>query len=189
MKKSFYITIGIIIAVIIFLIGSYVATYNSLISLKEKVDKEYSNISIQLERRADLIPNLIKTVKGYTKHEENIITEITEARKALTNANSIKEMSKADAKLTTALNSLNLIVENYPELKSNENFINLQDELAGTENRISVARKNYNDTAEQYNSKIKKIPANIIANIANMKQVDYFTITKEKAEVPEIDFE
>lgn len=189
MKKSFLITIGVIIAVIVLLIGTYITTYNSLISLKEQVDKEYSNISIQLERRADLIPNLVKTVKGYTKQEEKIIAEITEARKAITSANNIKEMSQADAKLTTALNSLNVIVENYPELKSNENFINLQDELAGTENRISVARKNYNDAAEQYNSKIKKIPANIIASISNMEQVDYFTVNKEKTAVPEIDFE
>ena len=189
MKKSILITIGIILVVILLLIGNYIKTYNSIISLKENVDKEYSNISIQLERRADLVPNLAKTVKGYTSHEEKIITEITEARKAINNAKNIKEMGEANAKLTSALNSLNVIVENYPELKSNENFINLQDELAGTENRISVARKNYNDAAEQYNSKIKKIPSNIVASISNMEQVDYFTTTDEKTAVPEVDFE
>lgn len=185
MKK----TIIIVIAVIAIIGGSFIATYNSLITKKESVEKEYSNINVQIERRADLIPNLVKTVKGYTNHEEKIIEEITAARKEISNANNIKEMSKANEKLTSALSQLNLIIENYPELKSNENFINLQDELAGTENRISVARKNYNEAAKNYNSSLKRIPANIIANISGLDAVDYFNVSENKTEVPEIDFQ
>lgn len=187
MKRNSSIFLIIIIILLAFIFWG-ISSYNSLITLEEKVATEYSNISVQLERRADLIPNLVKTVKGYTNHEDKIIKEITDARKEITNASNIKELNKANNNLSNALSSLNLIVENYPELKSNKNFINLQDELAGTENRIAIARKDYNDAVKTYNTKIKKIPINFIASITKKEKKEYFEIPKEKISVPEIDF-
>lgn len=182
---SIFAIIGIIVVIIAF---SFVGSYNSITVAEEKIESEYSNINIQLERRADLIPNLVKVVKGYTNQEEKIIKEITDARKEISNASNIKELSEANNNLESALSSLNLIVENYPDLKSSENFINLQDELAGTENRISVARRDYNQAVKEYNTLIKKIPTNIIASIAGKEKANYFEIPKEKTNVPDIEF-
>ena len=184
--------IGLIIigAIIVVLAGFYITTYNTIIKLEEEVDTEYSNISVQLERRADLIPNLVNTVKGYMAHEEKIINDITTARENLINANGIVEKSKANNELTTALNNLNVIVENYPDLKANENFITLQDELAGTENRISTARRDYNDAVKAYNTKIKTIPASFIASMMGKEKKDYFEVSdKSKENVPEVNFD
>lgn len=179
----------VVVVIIIVIIGGWIiSSYNSITTAFEKVESEYSNVSVQLERRADLIPNLVKTVKGYTNQEEKIIKEITEARKEISSANNIKELSKANDNLTNAINSLNVIVENYPDLKSSENFINLQDELAGTENRISVARRDYNNAVKEYNTMIKKIPTNIIASISGKEKVDYFEISSEKEQVPDVEF-
>ncbi len=188
MKKTGLIIVGIIILIIFIIISSFIGSYNSIIIAEEKVESEYSNISVQLERRADLIPNLVKTVKGYTNQEEKIIKEITEARKEISNAGNIKELSEANSNLSTALNSLNIIVENYPELKSNQNFINLQDELAGTENRISVARRDYNAAVKEYNTLIKKIPTSIIASMTGKEKASYFEVVEEKTSVPDIEF-
>ena len=192
MKEKGSALIGVIIAIVailLILIIAYVGTYNSIVSLEEKVDKQYSSIKVQLQRRADFIPNLVDTVKGYMKHEESVINEITEARKEMTSAKDIKEMSKANDKLTAALNSLNVIVENYPDLKANTTFIRLQDELAGTENRIATARRDYNEAVNAYNTKIKKMPASIIASMMGRQPKDYFDVTdSSKEEVPEVDF-
>ena len=192
MKEKGSALIGVIIAIVailLILIIAYVGTYNSIVSLEEKVDKQYSSIKVQLQRRADFIPNLVDTVKGYMKHEESVINEITEARKEMTSAKDIKEMSKANDKLTAALNSLNVIVENYPDLKANTTFIGLQDELAGTENRIATARRDYNEAVNAYNTKIKKMPASIIASMMGRQPKDYFDVTdSSKEEVPEVDF-
>lgn len=189
MSSSKYIIIGIV-AVIVILAISYFATYNSIITMEEEVENQYSNISVQIQRRADLIPNLINTVKGYMEHEEDIIKSISDARAKLTSASSVKEMSDADNELTSALNSLNVVVENYPDLKANENFKSLQDELAGTENRISVARRDYNEAVKKYNTKIKKFPASIVASMMGKEQKDYFEATdKAKEAVPEVSFE
>ena len=182
---SIIIIIGIIIAVIFF---SFVGSYNSITVAEEKVESEYSNVSVQLERRADLIPNLVKVVKGYTNQEEKIIKEITDARKEISNASNIKELSEASENLDSALSSLNIIIENYPDLKSSQNFINLQDELAGTENRISVARRDYNQAVKEYNTLIKKIPTNIIAGMTGKEKATYFEIPKAKTDVPDIEF-
>ena len=187
MKKGL-ITLLVVIGIVVLgvlLVGS---SYNSIIELEQNVEKEYSNVSVMLERRADLIPNLVSTVKGYAKHEETIINSITEARSNLMNANTIVEKSKANAELTTALNALMLVVENYPDLKANENFIQLSDELSGTENRIAVARKNYNDAVEVYNSKIKKFPTNILANMFGFEKADYFDADPAKLDVPKVEF-
>ena len=189
MKNTKLIIVGVVVAIIALLGGVYVTSYNSIISLEEKVNTEYSNIESQLQRRADLIPNLINTVKGYMSHEEKIIKDITDARERISSASNISELSEADQQLSTALTNLNVIVENYPDLKANENFLNLQDELAGTENRVATARKDYNDAVKAYNTKIQTIPSNIIANMMGKQQREYFEVSDEsKKDVPVVDF-
>lgn len=189
MKNTKLIIVGVVVAIIALLGGVYVTSYNSIISLEEKVNTEYSNIESQLQRRADLIPNLINTVKGYMSHEEKIIKDITDARERISSASNISELSEADQQLSAALTNLNVIVENYPDLKANENFLNLQDELAGTENRVATARKDYNDAVKAYNTKIQTIPSNIIANMMGKQQREYFEVSDEsKKDVPVVDF-
>lgn len=187
MKKS-YIVIGIIIAIILAMTLFFVGSYNGLVTLEESVDNKYADIDVQLERRADLIPNLVNTVKGYMKHEEDVIKQVTTARENLINAKGVEEKATANNELSNALNNLMVIVENYPDLKASTNFINLQDELAGTENRISTARRDYNNAVKEYNAKIKKIPTNIIASISGFEKKVYFEADKTKKEVPSVDF-
>ena len=189
MKKTGLIVLGVIVLLAVLLGGFYIKTQNNIVRLEENVDTQFSNIKVQLERRADLIPNLVNTVKGYVKHEEQVINDITDAREKMVNAGSIKEMSEANQKLTTALNNLNVIIENYPDLKANQNFIALQDELAGTENRIGTARRDYNEAVKEYNTAIKMFPASIIAGMMNKTAKDYFEVSDEsKTEVPNVDF-
>ena len=187
MKSGLKVLIGVGVVLII-LIALVVGKYNNIVSLSENVDKQYSNIDTQLERRADLIPNLVNTVKGYMAHEEKIINDITTARENILKANNAKDLSKANAELDSALNALMVVVENYPDLKASANFIALQDELAGTENRIAVARKDYNDAVKDYNSTIKKFPTNIIASMFNYKSKDYFEVSENKKNAPEVEF-
>ena len=184
MKKGLIILIGVILFVGIML-GSF---YNSLVNLGENVEAKAADIDVQLQRRADLIPNLINTVKGYMEHENDVIDKITLARENLVNANSTADKANANAELTSALNNLFVIVENYPDLKSSSNFIELQDELAGTENRIAIARKEYNEVVADYNKKIKSFPTNIIAGMFNFDSKDYFTAKEGADEVPQVNF-
>ena len=188
MKKSLGIILGIIVLVVLWAVFLVVGKYNSLVTLKENVDKTYANIDTQLERRADLIPNLVNTVKGYVSHEEKVIEDITTARANLLKANNAKELSEANSKLDSALNALMVVVENYPDLKANTNFISLQDELAGTENRVAVARRDYNNAVNSYNSAIKKFPTNIIAGMFNFDEKAYFEVSENKKDVPEVEF-
>lgn len=186
MKKS-YIGFAIVIVVIV-LIGSFISSRNNMVKLSEEVDSKYANIDVQLKRRTDLIPNLINTVKGYMAHEEKIINSITEARSNLVNAKTLTDKAKANDKLTESLNSLNVIVENYPDLKSNTNFIQLQDELAGTENRISNARREYNETVKSYNQTISVFPGSIVANIFKFEKKQYFEVSETDKGVPNVEF-
>lgn len=188
-KYTGIIVIGVIVVIIAAILGWGSSSYNKFIELEENVKTKESSVDVALERRADLIPNLVNTVKGYTSHEESIIEQITSARENLLKAEDIEEKSEANEELTNALNALMVIVENYPDLKANTNFINLQDELAGTENRIAVARQDYNDAAKEYNTAIKKFPGNFIANMFDFDDVDYFEVSKEKTEVPDVNFE
>ncbi len=182
--------VGIIIVVVVALIAIFlVGNYNSLISKEETVDNKLSDIKVQLKRRTDLIPNLVETVKGYTTHEQGVIDSITQARENLVNANSASDLAEADQKLTSALNNLFIVVENYPDLKANENFINLQDELAGTENRIATSRRDYNDAVNSYNSSIRRFPSNILAGMFGFDKKDYFETSEDSLEVPDISFE
>ena len=180
------IIVGVIVLVLAFVFGG---TYNSLVNKKEEVDSALANIDVQLERRADLIPNLVNSVKGYMGHEQNIIDSVTKARENLVNATGVDEKAEANQELTNALNNLFVIVENYPELKSNTNFINLQDELAGTENRIGTARKDYNDVVKDYNKAIKTFPKNLIAGILGFDKADYFEASEGSSKVPNVSFE
>lgn len=188
MKKGLIITLAVI-AVVLLLGGMYcISTYNGLIKLNEEVDAKYSDISVQLERRADLIPNLVNTVKGYAKHEKDIFENVSKARSELMNAKDINGKAAANAKLDKAVVNLLAIAENYPDLKANKNFIQLQDELAGTENRITQARKAYNDSVKDFNKNIKSFPKNLIAKSANLETREYFEVAPEKEAVPEVDF-
>lgn len=187
MKKS---TIGIIVVIgIIILLGIIlISAYNSIISTSEEVDNKFATIDTYLQRRADLIPNLVNTVKGYTQQEKDIVEDVTTARENMVGATSISEKAKANDELTTALNNLMVIVENYPDLKSSQNFIQLSDELAGTENRIATARRDYNESVKAYNLKIKRFPTSIIANMFGYEAKEYFQASEGSQEVPNVQF-
>lgn len=178
----------VIVAVIIVTALALGGSYNSIVTLEENVNSEFSNVSVMLERRADLIPNLVSTVKGYASHEQAAIDSVTKARENLLQAKTIEEKGEANNELTSALNALMVIVENYPDLKANQNFIQLSDELAGTENRIATARRDYNDAVKAYNSKVKKFPTNLIAGMFGFSEKDYFEVEPSKTEVPKVEF-
>ena len=182
------IVIIVLIAVIAVIVFPAVNTYNSLVELSEKVETSLSQIDNQLQRRNDLIPNLVETVKGYAAHEEEIFTSIADARSRLIGAGSVEEKAEADEQLTSALGRLLAIAENYPELKANQNFIQLSDELAGTENRIATARRDYNNSAREYNTRIRKFPAVIFANIFGFERYDYFEADESAKQAPEVNF-
>lgn len=187
MKKS---TIAIIVVVVILvaIIAGLVSSYNGVVSLSEEVDNKFATIDTMLQRRADLIPNLVNTVKGYTNQEQAVIDSVTDARAKLAGANSVEEKANADQELTSALNNLLVVVENYPDLKSSQNYINLSDELAGTENRIATARKDYNDAVREYNTKIKRFPTNIVSGMFGYGEKEYFQASEGSEEVPTVDF-
>ena len=185
MKKTGLIIIVVLVLLVLMGIGSY----NGLVSKEEEVDNKFADISVQLERRADLIPNLVSTVKGYASHEESVIDSVTTARERLVNANTIEDKAEANQELTKALNNLFVIVENYPDLKANTNFIQLQDELAGTENRIAVARRDYNGAVKSYNKDIKSFPKSILAGMFGFDKKDYFEAKESSSEVPNVSFE
>lgn len=187
MKKGSTVLLAII-AVIIVISLALGGIYNSIVALEENVNSEFSNVSVMLERRADLIPNLVSTVKGYASHEQAAIDSVTKARENLLQAKTIEEKGEANNELTSALNALMVIVENYPDLKANQNFIQLSDELAGTENRIATARRDYNDAVKTYNSKVKKFPTNLIAGMFGFSEKDYFEVEPSKTEVPKVEF-
>ena len=184
-KTTIIVAVVAVIAVIALMV---ISGYNSLVSKEESVDTAYSNVSVMLERRADLIPNLVNTVKGYMEHETEVIENITTARENLLGAKNIDEQMEANDQLTASLDALMVVVENYPDLKASENFIQLSDELAGTENRISTARKDYNDEVKSYNTAIKKFPTNILASMFGFEQKEYFEDKESATEVPEVEF-
>lgn len=184
MKKTTMIILIICAIILVMLISSY----NGIVSKAEEVENKFATVDTQLQRRIDLIPNLVNTVKGYTQHEQETIKLVTDARENLVNANTVEEKSQANNELTNALNSFMLVVENYPDLKSSQNFIQLSDELAGTENRIATARRDYNEAVKDYNLKIKKFPTVIIANMFGYEEKGYFQASEESQEVPNVQF-
>src|SRR5712691_6945045 len=180
----------IILALIAFAaFGQYVGVRNTLVTKNEAVKAAWSQVDIVLQRRADLIPNLVATVKGYAQQEQTVFGDIARARSALLSAGTPSEKITANQQLDGAIGRLLAIAENYPQLKSNENFLRLQDELAGTENRIAVERKRYNDTLQDYNTYIKQFPHNIFAAWAGFKPNEaYFTATEGSRQVPKVNF-
>lgn len=174
--------VGLIISVIVVLIILFViSTYNSLVRARQKVKNAWSQIDVHLQRRFDLIPNLINTVKGYMKHEEETFTKITELRTSWANSKTVGEKAELDNQLSGTLKTIMAVSENYPELKANTNFSELQAELQNTENKLSFARQFYNDTVTMYNMKISVIPANIVASIFGFKPEEVFKTESEEA--------
>jgi LemA protein len=186
-KGVIVIIVLVVIALIAF--GQYVGVRNTLVTKNEAVKAAWSQVDIVLQRRADLIPNLVETVKGYAQQEQTVFGDIAKARSALLSAGNPSDKIAANQQLDGALGRLLAIVENYPQLKSNENFLRLQDELAGTENRIAVERKRYNDSLQDYNTYIQKFPNNIFAGRAGFKPNEaYFQATPGSREVPKVNF-
>ena len=184
-KSSIFIIIG---AVILLIAGLLISKYNSMVTMSEKVDATFSDIDTQLQRRADLIPNLVSSVQGYMAHEQEAIAKVTDARTKLVNASSVEEKGQADTQLTGALNNLLAIAENYPDLKANENFNTLMDELAGTENRVATARKDYNDIVKEFNTLIKRFPNSLLAGMFGFSEREYFKAEEGANEVPKVEF-
>ncbi len=188
MKKG-WIVIIVLVAILALGIFSLVGAYNDIATQQEAVGTAFSNIQTQLQRRADLVPNLVETVKGYTSHEEEVMTAIADARSAMMAAGNMGDLAAANDSLTSALSRLMVVVENYPDLKADATYISLMDELAGTENRISTARTDYNTAAQQYNTEIIRFPKNLLAAIFNFKRADYFEASDEAQTAPEVSFE
>lgn len=187
MKKK-GIIIAIIVGLVVILAIALISANNNLVSMEAEVDAALANIDTSLQRRADLIPNLVNTVKGYAAHEQEAIDSVTEARANLAAASTVEEKAAADSALTTALNNLLVIVENYPDLKASENFTQLADELAGTENRIATARRDYNDAVKVYNTAIRTFPNSLIAGLFGFTQKEYFQASDGAQNVPNVEF-
>ena len=179
------VVVGLIILVPLFYLKG---TYNSLVTMDEAVKGAWAQVENQLQRRYDLIPNLVETVKGYAAHEKEVFVQVTEARSKVAGAKSINDKIEANNGLSAALGRLLVVVERYPQLKANTNFIRLQDELAGTENRIAVERRRYNETVKAYNIKIRRFPTNLIAGMFGFERAAFFEVPKERQEAPKVKF-
>jgi LemA protein len=181
--------LGLLLLVVLIGFGQYVGVKNTLVTKNEAVKASWSQVDIVLQRRADLIPNLVETVKGYAKQEQTVFGDIAKARSALLSAGSPQEKIAANGQLDGALGRLLVIVENYPQLKSNENFLRLQDEIAGTENRIAVERKRYNDSLQDYNTYVQQFPNSLFAGFAGFKPNEaYFQASEGSRAVPKVNF-
>ena len=189
MKKGIAILIAVL-AVIGIIIGIISGSYNGLVNQQEEVENKHSVISVQLQRRADLIPNFVNTVKGYSDYEQKTYTAVTEARNAVAGAKTAGEQTKAAKQLDSAISVwVNAVTEAYPDLKANENYKALQVELEGSENRIAVARKDYNDATKSYNSSVRRFPKNIIAGMFGFEKVEYFEAQAGSESVPQVSFD
>jgi LemA protein len=187
--KAVLVLIAVLVIIALIVGGSYVSSRNQMVTLNETVKSNWAQVDVVLQRRADLIPNLVETVKGFAAHEETVFGDIAKARSALMGAQTPQDKIAANGQLDGALSRLLLIVENYPQLKSNENFLRLQDELAGTENRIAVERKRYNDSIQAYNTYIGQFPNYIFARWAGFQRNDaYFQASETSREAPKVQF-
>lgn len=179
------VVLGVLALLVLFLIG----IYNSLVGSRNQVDNAWAQIDVQLKRRHDLIPNLVETAKGYMKHERETFETITKARSAAMGAKTVSETAQAEGQLADALSKFMLVVENYPELKANQNFLALQEELTGTENKIAFSRQNYNDQVLFYNNRIQMFPSNIVAGMFAFTKRDFFQVeTALEREAPKVTF-
>ena len=196
MKKS-YIVIGVIIVIVIGIFMWFKGSYNQMVTRSENVSSQWSNVENQYQRRLDLIPNLVNTVKGYAEHEQNTLTQVVEARAKATqmrvnfdqlDEQTIQKFNNMQGELSSALSRLMAISEQYPDLKANENFRDLQAQLEGTENRINVARKNFNDAAQAYNTNIRRFPKNIFAGMFGFDKKAYFEAEEGSEKAPKVEF-
>lgn len=190
-NKGLLITLGVIGLLIFMLVSSFIGTFNKLQTLDETVNSQWAQVENQLQRRSDLIPNLVSTVKGYAAHEKSIFIGVADARAKLAGAvkaGDMKGVNNANAEFSGALSRLLAVAENYPQLKADQNFIALQDEISGTENRLAVARKDYNESVKEINAIIRTFPTNIIASIAGVKSREYFQVEEAKTAVPDVKF-
>lgn len=178
------VIIGLVVVLAFYVIG----VYNKLINARNKVNNQFSQIDVQLKRRADLIPNLVETVKGYAKHEENTFKEVVEARNKAVNAGTINEKVEAQGELEGAISKLFALSEAYPELKANENFLSLQADLKDVEEKISYARQFYNDSAMTYNNLVDMFPSNIVAKMFKFVKFDFFKASEKEKETPKVQF-
>lgn len=183
-NKGLFIILGIVLLLVL----GYVYYYNGFIALEEEINGKWAEIENNLQRRADLIPNLVATVKGYAGHEEAIFTEIAQARSRLLGAQGVADKVQASSAMESALGRLLAVVEAYPQLKADQRFAELQDELAGTENRLSVARLRYNEAVKAYNARIRRLPARIVAGMMGLEAKEYFQIEEAAREVPKVEF-
>jgi len=187
--KGFLIAIGVLVLLAIIAISSYVGRRNEMVRKNETINAAWSQVDVVLQRRADLIPNLVATVKGFAAHEETVFGDVANARAALLNAKTPGDRIAANGQLDGALGRLLAIAENYPQLKSNENFLALQNELAGTENRIAVERRRYNEAVQDYNTYINLFPNNIVASASDFQRNNnYFTASAASREAPKVEF-
>lgn len=183
------IIVGVIVLIVLLFGGKLVGTRNDLVQQREAITGAWADVDNDLQRRADLIPNLVETVRGYAKHEQEVLNNIASARSALINARSPEERIDANARLEGAIGRLLVVVENYPQLKANENFIRLQDELAGTENRIAQKRRRYNEAVQRYNTSIDLFPNNIAASLFGFHRNDaYFKADPGARQAPKVAF-
>jgi LemA protein len=180
--------VGILVLIILIPLFYLIGTYNSLVTMDEGVKAAWAQVENQLQRRYDLIPNYVETVKGYARHEKEVFVKVTEARSRVGSAQSLNEKIQANNQLSSALGRLLLVVERYPDLKANTNFIRLQDELAGTENRIAVERRRYNESVRVYNTRIRSFPTNMIAGMFGFEKATFFQVPKERQEAPKVKF-
>jgi LemA protein len=180
--------VEILVIVVVILGLLFIIIYNSLIKQRNKVENAWAQIEVQLKRRYDLIPNLLETVKGYAKHEKTLFENITKARAAVTSANNVKETAEASNYLSSTLKSLFAVAENYPDLKANQNFLQLQKDLLETEDKIAYARQFYNDTVMKYNISIQTIPTNIIASLTSFQKKELFETAQTEREAPKVEF-
>ena len=187
-QKNLLIIAFIIVLVILIPFFYLKGTYNSLVTMDEAVKAAWAQVENQLQRRYDLIPNLIETVKGFAAQEREVFIRVTEARSKVAGATTINDKIEANNGLSAALSRLLLVVERYPELKSNTNFLRLQDELAGTENRIAVERRRYNETVKAYNIRIRRFPTNLLAGMFGFEKAAFFEVPKERQEPPQVKF-
>ena len=189
-NKGLIITLSVIGVIVIVFAILAISSYNGLVDQEEAVNAKQSTISVQLQRRADLIPNFVETVKGYSDYEQSTYTAVTEARSAVLKANGAEDQAAASAQLDSAIDvCVNAITEAYPELKASEQYKALQDELAGTENRIARARKDYNDAASEYNKSVRRFPKSIFAGMFGFEQVEYFEADEAANKVPQVSFD
>ena len=186
--KTALIVLGIILLFVFFIYSFVKGTYNNLVMLDEGVKAAWAQVENQLQRRYDLIPNYVETVKGFAKQERDVFIKVTEARSRVGGATTVPDKIEANNQLSSALSRLLVVVEQYPQLKSDQNFLRLQDELAGTENRIAVERMRYNETVKTYNIKVRSFPTNILAGMFGFEKATFFEVPEAAQAVPKVEF-